>query len=60
MCLKIPTPYQHALFVGHIITIKRRVYAPQQIVFVTEQCVFCAAETDVLNSLHTKVFTLVC
>ena len=50
----------HFMCLYHTITIEQRDYAPQQLVFVTEQSVFCAAETDVLNSLHTKVFTSVC
>lgn len=49
----------HCMCMFHMITLKRRDYSPQQLVFVTEQSVFCAAETDVLNSLHTKVFTSV-
>jgi hypothetical protein len=46
----------HFICMCHMITIRRRGYAPQQMVFVTEQS---AAETEVLNSLHTKVFTSV-
>ena len=48
------------MFMCHMITIKHRDYASQQMVFVMERSVFCAAEADVLNSLHTKVFTSVC
>jgi len=50
----------HFMFMCHMITIKHRDYASQQMVFVMERSVFCAAEADVLNSLHTKVFTSVC